>query len=230
MKRIFNHSPATLDRLYQQARHNTIPKEHQDYLKQLKNKGIEPAVIYDIGACLGHWAAVATNIWPTAEVYLFEANRTLEFLYEGREYYIGVLSNENRLVDFYENPLEAGANSYYKENEKYSVAASQLFIDDYRFTRRARRLDEVVSELGWPSPNLIKIDVQGAELDILYGAGDLLKTCEDLIVETQHVEYNIGAPGHDDVVTGLETLGFTLVSGFFADNPIDGDSHFRKMR
>lgn len=154
----------------------------------------------------------------------------MEFLYEGRQYYIGVLSNEERLVEFYENPTEAGANSYYKENEEYSVAANQLFTDHYKFTRKARRLDDVVSKLGWPQPDLIKIDVQGAELDILHGAGNLLRNCGDLIIETQHVEYNIGAPNHDAVVAGLDALGFTLISGFFADNPIDGDSHFRKMR
>ena len=44
----------------------------------------------------------------------------------------------------------------------------------------------------WPAPDLIKMDIQGAEMDVLKGAQDCLKTCKDLIVELQTVEYNKG--------------------------------------
>jgi FkbM family methyltransferase len=43
-----------------------------------------------------------------------------------------------------------------------------------------------------PNPDFVKLDVQGAEIDILKGAGDLLDGCSLLLVECPIVPYNLG--------------------------------------
>jgi hypothetical protein len=66
-------------------------------------------------------------------------------------------------------------------------------------------------------------------MDVLKGAQESLKTCRDLILEMQHVEYNKGAPLKDEVIAYVESLGFTLVTPYFATaSDMDGDYHFTR--
>jgi hypothetical protein len=74
------------------------------------------------------------------------------------------------------------------------------------------------------------MDIQGAEMDVLKGAQECLKTCKDLILELQHVHYNKGAPLVDEVVDYVESLGFKLVTPMFASaKGVDGDYHFTRI-
>ena len=73
------------------------------------------------------------------------------------------------------------------------------------------------------------MDIQGAELDVLFGASDILNYCNDIILELQHVEYNIGAPTKEIVINYLEKIGFSLLSADFSTAMgVDGDYHFRR--
>jgi len=145
-------------------------------------------------------------------------------------YNIGVLSDRNeRVVDFFENKESPAGNSYYRENPEFSPAAEYLFDDNHKIKKTTITLDTVVKKNRFPLPDLIKIDVQGAELDILRGAQETLKNCQDLILEIQHVEYNKGAPNKDEVITYVQSLGFELVTPCFAMvSEMDADYHFRR--
>ena len=82
---------------------NVIPKDHIDYLISLKKSGFEPKVIYDIGCCVLHWSKVAKQIWPDAEIILFDAFDDAEFLYQasGHKYHIGVLGEiDGKIIKF----------------------------------------------------------------------------------------------------------------------------------
>jgi hypothetical protein len=92
-----------------------------------------------------------------------------------------------------------------------------------------RSLDDIVEEKGWPKPDLVKIDVQGAELLILVGAEKTLSECQDIIIEMQHQEYNLGAPQKDIVMVWLDEMGFELVSQIHIGH-VDGDYHFRRRK
>ncbi len=56
------------------------------------------------------------------------------------------------------------------------------------------RLDTLVKKYGLPLPDLVKIDVQGAEKDVLDGGWESINAAKHLIVEMQSTEYNLG--GH----------------------------------
>jgi hypothetical protein len=103
-----------------------------------------------------------------------------------------------------------------------------MFDDTHKIIKFSKKLDTIVKERNFPKPDLIKMDVQGAELDIIKGATETLSTCNDLILELQKVEYNVGAPLRHDVIDYLKGIGFELVAGPFSDNGVDGDYHFRR--
>lgn len=206
-----------------------LPKTHVDYLNEMS---IEPKVIYDIGSCVTHWCSVAKEKWNNSNFFLFEAMDDVEEIYQEKgfpNYNIGVLSDkDDRIIEFYENKIHPGGNSYYRENPKHSNDANILFGKDKIVKKKTSTLDTVVEKRNWPLPDFIKIDVQGSELDILKGATKCLSNCKDVIVELQHVEYNIGAPNKDNVIEYMKQSGFELISNFSNTN-VDGDFHFRKI-
>jgi FkbM family methyltransferase len=205
-----------------------FPPAHIEYLNKLKEQGENPKVIYDVGACVLHWTDRVRNIWPGAEVIAFEAADVHEFLYQesGIKYHIGVLSSESgKEVDFYQNNEAPGGNSYYRENPDIQPAAATLYSDRYVRKLRTITLDAVASLKRFPPPDLIKMDVQGAELDVLKGAQETIKTAKHIILELQIVEYNKGAPLKDIVISYMDSIGYDCL-GLFSNNGPDGDYHF----
>ena len=205
-----------------------FPPAHINYLNKLKDEGLQPKVIYDIGACVLHWTDRVRTIWPDAEVIAFEAADVHEFLYQeaGIKYHIGVLSDQSgKEVNFYQNNEAPGGNSYYRENPDIQPAAETLYSDRYLRKLKTITLDAVASLNKYPPPDLIKMDVQGAEMDVLKGAQETIKTAKHIILELQVVEYNKGAPLKDIVIAYMDSLGYDCL-GLFSNNGPDGDYHF----
>jgi FkbM family methyltransferase len=206
-----------------------IPESHILYLKKLKEEfNFKPEVIYDIGACVLHWTNESLKIWPNSTYYLFEGMDSVGFLYDeiGFEYHLGVLSDvDNKELIFYQSNVSPGGNSYYKED---SWATELHYGKDSERIVKTITVDTVVKEKKFKLPDLVKIDVQGCEVDILKGMTETLKTCKHLIVELQHSQYNVGAPLNVESISFIESLGFELVTGLFTNNGPDGDYHFIK--
>lgn len=226
-----------LQRLRELHDQRLLPKDHIDYLFKMKEQGIEPAVIYDIGACVLHWTNEARAVWQNSTIIPFEAMNAVEPLYLDRGYNLYatgcLLSDTREEVEFYENLEHPGGNSLYKENNELSPLADQLFPDESKVKRITETLDSVVESLNLPKPDLIKMDIQGAELKALKGAQKTLETCNHLILELQHKDYNFGAPKSDEVIEYLKTIGFEMVGkGMFCGSElgVDGDYHFIRTR
>lgn len=206
-----------------------LPHAHVAYLQKLKDNGFEPKVIYDIGACVLHWTQESKRIWPNAEHVLFDAFAPAEFLYieQNFRYHVGVLSDvDNKEVRFYQNDMFPGGNSYYRE---IGCQHGKFFPEDKYILKKTRTLDSIVSEKGFPLPDLIKMDVQGAELDILRGAKNTQKHAQHMILELQHTDYNLGAPKAHECVPLIEEFGWKCTAPLFQNNGCDGDYGFVKV-
>jgi FkbM family methyltransferase len=216
-------------RLRELSTMSLLPNDHYNYLVHMQqNLKVAPRVIYDIGACVLHWTNCAKRVWADAEYIAFEAMTAGEFLYQeaGMTYNIGLLSDQDgREIGFYENTENPGGNSYYRENSELNPAADQLYPESIRRMLTACTLDSIVSQRGFPPPDLIKMDVQGAELDVLRGATETLKSVHHVILELQVVEYNKGAPLALPVIAYMHQQGFDCL-GIFCNNGPDGDYHF----
>jgi FkbM family methyltransferase len=229
-----DHIPAVQDdkqtRLRELGQQRLIPRAHVNYLRALKEQGVSPRVIYDIGACVLHWTTEAREIWPDAEIIAFEAMDSTEFLYKeaGMRYHIGVLSDESgKEVDFYQNDQHPGGNSYYLENPDVNPQAPAYFNESHRRKLKTVTVDAVQRLKQFPQPDFLKLDVQGAELDVLKGSQECLAAVDHVILELQKVEYNRGAPLFDSVIAWMEAQGFEC-QGIFSDQGPDGDYYFRR--
>lgn len=206
---------------------DSLPNSHVMYLNKIKNEyNFYPEVIYDIGSCVLHWSKKSLEIWPNSKYYLFDGMDTVGFLYDelGLEYHLGVLSDvDGKEIVFYQSDYSPGGNSYYKEE---SWATEIYYGKDSERRVITETVDSVVEKRNFRLPDLVKIDVQGCEIDILKGMKKTLENCNHLIVELQHSQYNVGAPLKDESIRIIESMGFKLITELFSNNGPDGDYHF----
>lgn len=203
------------------ASKDLLPADHAEYLK---NMNINPKVIYDIGACVMHWTRKAKEVWPNSEYYLFDANPDVEPILEksGHPYWIDVLTDtDGKELTFYKKDNNLGGNSYYMETTGEYTESDGVLVVGWT-------LDGIVSDNGWSYPDLIKIDVQGAEIDILTGATNCLKNCSDVILEAQHTDYNQGAPKLEAVIDFMKVQGFEMIAKV-SQGYADADYHFKRV-
>lgn len=218
---------------YYRNLHNdiTIPQPHIDYISSIE---YTPKVIFDIGSAVLHWTKEAKKVWPDARYIAFEGMKEVEEFYSemNQECTLEVLSDVvGRKVLYNCHPVHLGGNSYYKESDEYSKAAKYIYTKEYEQDRTTTTLDQIVEEFKYPQPDLIKIDTQGSEIDILKGAEKTIREVKHLIIELQHVQYNIGAKLVDESLEFITSLGFELVptgtgNKYFCGNGPDADYHF----
>ena len=180
---------------------------HEQTLLRLAALGFAPKVIYDVGAFYGYWTKATRKVFPHAQYVLFEANADNgdKLRESGERHFIAALAAEDGAEKtFYlpKNAVTTGASLYREQSEHYAG-------DNLRMVPvRTRRLDALVAEHKLPPPDLIKLDVQGAELDVLAGAGELLSRASVLIAEMSLLAHNQSAPLIADVISGIDRLGF----------------------
>ena len=172
-----------------------------------------------------HWTKAARKVWPNAKIIPFEAMQYADKFYESngiKDYANALLTDQDgKDIKFYQDLMNPGGNSYYQET-------TGMFNESHAVMRKGITLDTLVAQHGFPMPDMIKMDTQGSELDILRGATNVLKTVYDIIIEAQHVEYNKGAPGINEVRQFLGDRGFREVAHFTSGN-VDGDYHYKRF-
>lgn len=213
------------------------PYDHIDYLYQMKyEQSINPKVIYDIGSNCLHWSKVAQMIWKDSNIFHVDGYDQFESLYKNKKvnYAIEVLSSvDDKVVTYFQNARNHGGCSYYELNYKDFPYNQNAFRNQHysEVRRRTKTLDTLIREKGWPKPDLIKMDVQGCELDIIKGAVSTIKYCPNIILELQNKEYMKGAPMRDEVISYMKSIGYVLSSHFTQNSSdADGDYHFSKHK
>lgn len=138
-------------------------------LKELLEEG---DVFIDVGACIGTFTLVAANrVGDSGIVYAIEPVRK-HFSRLKRNIELNGFSNVKILGVALSNKKEKG--KIYVPNTKNTGMASlevQLMSAEYGTeVTEIKRLDDLVIEEGITKMDVIKIDVEGCELNVLYGA------------------------------------------------------------
>lgn len=175
--------------------------------ERLRGNGYEIKSILDVGAHHGNWSREVKGIFPNATVFMIEANPDCEPMLKetGFPYAIALLGAfEQDAVKYWKtNHRDTTGNSVYREQTAaYSDQMAEYV--EVPSTTLARVCNH--REVG--PFDLIKLDVQGAELDIIRGSIDLIKQAKVVILEAQFVEYNKGAPMATDVIREMAEIGF----------------------
>ena len=175
-------------------------------LSQLYRSG-NISTVYDIGAHHGKWSLGMKKLMPKASFQLFEANPVCEtFLKKtGLPYHQIALSKAKGKRVFHSN--NSTGDSFYPENTELSGAfgwqEKEVATAD---------LDSFALQNHLPSPDWIKLDVQGAELDVLAGGKYLFSKSKFLLTEIPLLPYNLGAPSFSDYLDAFGAAGFLPIS------------------
>jgi hypothetical protein len=97
------------------------------------------------------------------------------------------------------------------------------------------RLSQLIDPASIPSASLLKIDVQGFELDVLQGSEDVLQTFSYLYIECSFIELYAGQALANQIIAWLEERNFVLISVhnlYYGKNgmAIQGDFLFSKIK
>jgi len=177
-------------------------------LKRLRRLGFQPRGVIDVGAYRGEWTREAFEVWPQTRSLMFEArqseSRHLEAVVSasnGRASYRTMLlgPESKKSAAFFE--LEASGTGSSVLEELSTVERKVVSLPMHR-------LDDQVKDFG--NVDLLKLDVQGFELQVLAGAHNVLTACDVVITEVALLPYNKGAPFFDEVVQFMSSRGLVL--------------------
>lgn len=176
------------------------------HLQYLKEMGFEPGMVIDIGAYQGKWTRQVKLIFPHTPFVMIEPQQAKSGFLQAvtRAYpdvhYHAVLTGKEDHAQVAFHEMETGS-SIYREN-----TGAQSTLKHYTM----RTLDSLMREHPFKGTCLLKLDVQGAELDVLEGAREILQQTEFILLEASLLNYNAGAPLAAELIDWLNRNGFVL--------------------
>ena len=176
-------------------------------LHHARNVGLSPATVIDVGAAYGDFTVECHRVFPDAEYILVEPLEEFRPFLEAvsssvpkAQYVLAAASAESGELTINVHPDLVGS-SVYLEDESSNVNGVPRTVP-------AIALDSLVDDRGAIPPFLLKIDVQGAELDVLSGGESLLQSAEYVLLEVSFFEFFTDGPQFHDVVRFMDSRGF----------------------
>jgi FkbM family methyltransferase len=166
-----------------------------------------PATCLDVGANTGQFVTEWRKIFPNCEVTSIEPNPHCEkgLRKLGVNYLQCAVSDKIGELELIvpKFKLNSKGGSFYKEINFNSVSDDQIL----KITVPVTTLDTLFSTKKF---DVIKIDVQGAELDVINGGVTTLINFSSIIIEVSLIPYNEGAPLADVIVRRMEDFNFFI--------------------
>lgn len=173
----------------------------------------DAATVLDIGANRGQFAVYALVRFASARIHCFEP------LPSARETLARLAAEEPRVrvwpVALGSAPARASLHVTARDDSSSLLAPTELQTSTFPATHEAgrvevevRRLDDVVASIEAASPILLKLDVQGFELEVLRGATTTLQRVDEVLVEVSREELYAGQALAADLHAFLVEHGF----------------------
>jgi FkbM family methyltransferase len=189
---------------------NLALKCHQPYFE----------TILDVGANAGQFALAAALHFPEAKIYSFEPlpdvfNQLLENtrMKHNIKAFNCALGNRNGRIPFFRNEYTRLSSSLkiHEKNNHLRYNQDLTSLTEVELVK----LDDFVTLLDMKSPSLLKIDVQGMEMDVLNGCINLLPRIDFIVCEAALVQLYDNQPLFDDIHCLVRSNGYELVAPLF---------------
>lgn len=174
-------------------------------LERLAKNGFTPGLVFDVGAFRGDFASMVLGIWPTARVACFEP------LPYGRAL-IKELQTRHPTIDLHETLV--GAVEKAEVEMHVAKTSSSLLRDAHNqdfpveiFPQTT--LDRTIATAyAGRAPDLLKLDVQGFEMEVLKGCEASLGGVRAILTELSLLDLHEGVPLLHELTGWLGERGF----------------------
>jgi len=184
-----------------------------DALKHARDLGLSPAIIIDVGAAYATFTLKCYDFFPQSRYILIEPLKEYQRYLEKvvstmpkAEYVLAAANAKRGEITINVHPDLVGS-SVYLEREVSDVNGIPRTVS-------AETLGHLCEDMKASGPYLIKIDAQGAELQVLSGAKRILNEAEYLILEVSLFEFFESGPQLHDVVQYMKSCGFSVYDIF----------------
>ena len=169
-------------------------------LIRLADIGFQPKLIFDVGAYRGDFAKYCFNTWYNTKVCCFEAlaEKVIQ---------LNHLAKENTNLRVF--PFLVGAENQDKvalhEAETASSVLTEHTVQNFPVNYYSMKTIDSIVEESFPDnpPDLLKIDVQGYELEVLKGSEKALAQMQVILVEINLLDIHQNVPLMADIITWL---------------------------
>lgn len=177
-------------------------------LENIRENGFSPFAVVDIGANVGEWSRTASSIFTSSRILMFDGDpdnepalhNMVRTIGSRSEYFLCLLGSAKKgAVTLYRPDAGTTGSSVLPELTTFGRETVTLSMDT---------LDSQTEAVALQPPLLLKLDVQGFEMEVLKGGNRTLSLSEVVIMETSLLPYNDGAPSFADVVAFMEQQGF----------------------
>ncbi len=174
-------------------------------LTNLRNHGFSFSSVVDVGAHKGEWANAFSRIFPNAKIVSFEPNPQV--------YPDLLASNPNSIQACLSRRNGESRTLYLPSSSEYSSTGVSMYrengeaYDDPQVIEvQTRSLDS----FGLPC-DYLKLDVQGAELEVLAGGERTLGKANFCQLECGILQFNKGAPLIAEVIAYMHSKDFIVL-------------------
>jgi FkbM family methyltransferase len=193
------------------------------FLEDVQARGFNPQGIIDVGANRGDWTRMAKSVFPFARVLMIEPQEEMKNSLEE-------LCRSFSSVEY----VRAGAGRESGELVQtiWEDLAGSSFLPEVRDDKLADgtqrktpivTIDELLNERKSFVPDLVKLDIQGFELEALKGATSAFGATQVFILETSLYHFMKDMPTTADCIMFMAERGYELYDVTeFLRRPLDG--------
>ena len=228
----------SLDRNLIRAFLNDIPAgtEHLKFFKNIKKIN----TIVDIGSHKGQFAIISKFVYKNVKIFSFDP------LKSSKKKYKSILKKKDGYHFFH--CAIGSKNTYSKINISRSSDSSSILDFSKKLTSiyshaekiaeekiTITKLSNCIKKRDLKQPSLLKLDVQGYEIEALKGCENLLKFFNFIYIECSFIELYKNQPLYSDIKRWLKLRNFTYVKKFNSsfdkhNNIIQADFFFKNSR
>ena len=177
----------------------------------------EVNTILDVGANQGQFALSAKSFYPGAGIHSFEPLPEVFHVLQQNTRKEGAINTYNFALGSTSGYLEFFQNDYSHASSALHVSSLQQKMlpqtaAEHQIRVPVKRMDELLNNIPLTPPVLLKLDVQGFEMEVLKGAKICLEKIDYLLFETSFVPMYEGEPLFDEMHNFVKELGFEFIA------------------